>query len=442
MADQDMFGVKQTFGIFAPIMGLKKDFPVVLIQNVFTPDNKNILLKDGKIIRRKMREKDLLTAEEAKVQTPDGNPIIHYHRFVKRSTGAEYLLAFTKAHIYHWNSSNKAFDLKWTNHNITASTIAFNDNGASPDTITDTGNGFVTAGFVVGDKITITGDSDNNGDYTIAEVVGGTLTLIATDELTTEGLGDSVTIVANCENWEIANYNNKVIATNFLDKVLVWDTTGNFAALDTTNGIEYETTTYLTKAKHLAVYENYLILGYTYENDNYYPQRMRWNDIGNEAEWIAGTSGSTEVGKSDFITGFGKYQGLLIVFKDYSYYKYWLVATSLIFNGTFISMKIGCQCSGSIVNDNKGRLYWYASDGTFKEFAVGTISGPIQTDIVDKIYNTSVDFIKSAFIDETEEVCWSIPFDNALNNKLITFKEGKWLNLDLAIPAFGSYKEA
>jgi len=87
-----------------------------------------------------MREPTLLNAE-VKVQTPDENPIIHYHRFTKRSTGSEYLLVFTKAHIYHWNTATLAFDLKFT---------------CSED----------------------------------------------------------------CENWETVNYNDKVIATNYIDKVL------------------------------------------------------------------------------------------------------------------------------------------------------------------------------------------------------------------------------
>ena len=79
--------------------------------------------------------------------------------------------------------------------------------------------------------------------------------------------------------------------------------------------------------------------------------------------------------------------------------------------------------------------------------SVGTISQPIQTDIIDKIYQSSVDLIKSKFIDETEEVWWSIPFDNSLNNKVITLKEDVrgnriWGQVDLAIPAFGDYREA
>jgi len=434
---------KQSFGIFATIGGLKKDFPVVLISNVFTPDNSNILLKDGKIIRRKMREKNLIDGVGAKVRTTDENPIIHYHTFIKRSTGAQYLLGFTKAHIYCWDWDAKEWVLKWTNHNISVSTISFTHNAASADTINDSGNGFVTAGFVEGDKITVTGDSDNNGDYTIdAEVVAGVITLIASDTLTTEAAGDSVTIVANCENWETGSYNDKVIATNGIDFVLAWTTSGDFAALDTATGIEYETGKFLTKAKHLTIYESFLILGYTYENGNWYPQRFRWNAIGQETEWIAVNSGSTEVGKSDFIKGFGKYQGLLIVFKAESYYKYWLTAdTVLVFNGVFISMKIGCRCGKSIVNDSKGRLYWYASDGTFKEISTGTISQPIQTDIVDLIYQTSVEKMRSEFIDLTEEVCWAVPVGNVLNNKLLTFKEGKWGKVDMAIPAFGGYLE-
>jgi len=430
---------KITFAIFNIRNELIKNFPKILLSKVLLPDSENVLLKDGKIVRRKMREADLLD-----VQTPDGNAIICYHTFIKRSTGAQYLLAFTKAHIYHWNSPN--FDLKWTNHNIAVNTIAFNDNGANPDTITDSGSGFVTAGFVDGDKITISGSTSNDGDYTIDTVVAGTITLIATDELTTEIAGDNVTIVANCDNWEVVSYNDQIIATNGIDFVLTWDTTGVFEALDTVTGIEYDTGKYLTKCKHLKTYENYLILGYTYEDSKWYPQRMRWNAIGDEAEWITGTSGSTEVGKADFIKGFGLYRGYFIVFKEKSYFKYWLVASSYTFNGANISMTVGCQCSGSIVNDNKGRLYWYASDGTIKEMSVGTISQPIQTEIIDKIYQSSVDLIKSSFIDKTEETWWSIPFGNALNNKVVTLKEDEqgnriWGQLDLAIPAFGSYRE-
>lgn len=77
---------------------------------------------------------------------------------------------------------------------MTATTIAFVN--SNPDTITDSGNGFVTAGFKQGQSITITGSGSNDGTYTIAGVAAGTLTLIASDTLVNEIAGASVTIQA------------------------------------------------------------------------------------------------------------------------------------------------------------------------------------------------------------------------------------------------------
>jgi len=77
---------------------------------------------------------------------------------------------------------------------ITAATIAFVN--SNPDTITDSGNGFVTSGFQAGDVIAVINSSSNDGIYTIDTVVAGTITLIATDSLTVEALGANVTIAA------------------------------------------------------------------------------------------------------------------------------------------------------------------------------------------------------------------------------------------------------
>jgi hypothetical protein len=65
--------------------------------------------------------------------------------------------------------------------------LTFNDNGASPDTITRTSGSFVTALFFAGDRIKVSGTTSNNGNYTVATVAALTLTLIPSDSLTTEG---------------------------------------------------------------------------------------------------------------------------------------------------------------------------------------------------------------------------------------------------------------
>lgn len=74
----------------------------------------------------------------------------------------------------------------------TASTIAFVH--GNPARITDSGAGFITAGFTNGMKIKVTGSVSNNGTYTIASVAAGTLTLIPTDVLIDESAGSAFTI--------------------------------------------------------------------------------------------------------------------------------------------------------------------------------------------------------------------------------------------------------
>ena len=74
---------------------------------------------------------------------------------------------------------------------IRATTIAFVD--SNPDTITDSGNGFVTANMAVG-SITVAGSTNNDGTYEVTGVAAGTLTLAAGESLTAEAAGDNVTI--------------------------------------------------------------------------------------------------------------------------------------------------------------------------------------------------------------------------------------------------------
>lgn len=80
--------------------------------------------------------------------------------------------------------------------NITASTIAFVN--SNPDTITDSGNGFLTAGFRAGQKVKVSGaaNAGNNTTFTVRAVTAGTLTLISTDVVTVEAAGAAITITA------------------------------------------------------------------------------------------------------------------------------------------------------------------------------------------------------------------------------------------------------
>ena len=84
----------------------------------------------------------------------------------------------------------------WDNADITADTIAF-VSGTPNATITDSGNGFVAAGFKVGNFIKVSGSSSNNGYYTVVGVTVGTLTLATGETLVDESAGASITITSS-----------------------------------------------------------------------------------------------------------------------------------------------------------------------------------------------------------------------------------------------------
>lgn len=506
---------KDRYGIFSPVSGIQKDAPIIL---TLTPDNINVLLKDGKILRRKMREATFLDDDDNKVQTPDGNAIIHYHTFTKRSTGTEYQLVFTKAHIYHWNVTNKAFDLKFTCSADCENweSVSYNDKVIATNNV-DKVLVWDTTGLFVALDSTANGIEYSRGysnETEVDETSASGQTVLSVLATTGYGSGDlvivnrggdreeecvvdsvqsgvSLTMVGNLDYEHTANAKTTVDEdSSSLQKILKVTSTSGFAvdefvtidadgdraetrkiytiqeniSLTFTVDLSYTHTQaqgdevvgtlgqqddveeyeiyYLTKAKHLTVFENYLLIGNTYENAAYHYQRVRWSDIGDETNWLSGSSGSMEVGQQEKITGFGHYQGFLIIFKERSHFKVWLVGLPYVFNKLRLSKIIGCQCSHSIINDAKGRLYFYSSEATFKEVTLGTISDDIQTDIVGKIQPDYVHLIKSAFINETEEIMWSIPVESDRNNKVISFKEGKWLILGLSIAAFGEFREA
>lgn len=133
---------------------------------------------------------------------------------------------------------------------IVANTIAFVDGGVGSDTITDSGDGFVTAGFVVGDEITVSGTVSNDGTYTLTGVAAGTLT-VATDSLTDESTGTVFAIAAaqggslkdTMRNGRLVLYTGSQPATAddavTSPLVTITESSGDFTAGEEDNGLEF-----------------------------------------------------------------------------------------------------------------------------------------------------------------------------------------------------------
>ena len=433
-----MSGDKQLFGIFSPLLGEKQDFPTILLDKTVQIENENIIRKYGEVRRRQMREPDMLDSSDDKYQTPDTNPILHYHTFTKRTTGTQYVLAFTKAHIYLWNTATKVWDTKFVcSADCTEwDTVSYNDkviatNNVDMVLVWDTTGYFIPLQNTTAITITAATKADP------CAVTAGT------HGLTT---GDRVYIKSVVGMTEINNLQFVVTVVDVDNFTLGVDSSAytTYTSGGTVvefEGIEYSAATFLTKAKYVTTFENYLILGYTTEAGAAHPQRERWSDIGDETDWSSGDAGSSETEGSDFIKGFKIYNGQLLIFKEISVIRQWLVATSDVWNWVVLPGGIGLLSNHSIVETPDGRIYFLASDMTFREMETGEISQDI--DPIVKLIEPSSDYlVYGIYIDSTGEIWWSIPYDNALNNKVLTFKNRSWGELDLAIPAFGSYKEA
>lgn len=308
-------------------------------------------------------------------------PVIEYHRHIRQNTGTEHLLLGTKYHILLWLNSDKSMTVKWTT--------------VSP---------------------------------------------------------------ANVSRWEITDHLRNVVATNNSDFVLWWNVDSSvsnaFAALGNANGIDYEgTANRLTKCKHIFSYERYLILGYTTENAVVYPQKERWAGIGTGGATIDfDENGSSDAGAKEFTTtpgflmGFARHGDDLVIAKEDSMHRSWSLrgASDLVFEWEEYTLKVGCLSADSLVNDKAGRLYWMGSDLTIREI---NTPQPISTavDITVKGLNTAqAEFIQGTYIDEYEEIWWSLTSGGgSSNDTIVAFRpnSGRSFIYKFPVRAFGDFTQ-
>ncbi len=331
----------------------------------------------------------ITTVEAITTQGASGNvfvgatPVSEYHRHIRQGTGTEHLLLGTKYHILLWLQSNRSLTVK----------------------------------FTVGDA---------NGDP------------------------DAV------ERWEITDHLRNVVATNNSDYVLWWNvdnSVGNsFAVLDEADGIDYEGTGLrLTKAKHIVSYERYLILGYTTEAGTVYPQRERWASLatgGSSIDFDENSSG--DAGAKDFTTspgflmGFAQHGDDLVISKQDSMHRSWLVTSDTVFEWEEYVLKVGNLSADGLINDKAGRLYWIGSDLTIREI---NTPQPISTavDITVKGLNTAQsEFIQSGYIDEFEEIWWSLSSAGSdTNDTIVSFHpdSGRSFIYKIPVRAFGDFTQ-
>ena len=378
-----MFEDLKPFGIFSPVMGTKKDIPSILLSKVFTPDNDKVVLIDGEIHRRKMRDyyfKDGGTP----VQAPDGHPILLMTNYIKESINTQYFLIFTKEHIYCWNPSTSAFDLKYT---LTSDTDDWHIAFFNDQIIATPGNDYVLVWDGTGNFTPL------NYQYGIIVGYTGTKTTVDDDSAS----GQKVLKVASTSDFSegdvvIINKDGEREEKGKIDSISAGVSITLLDNLQYTHSgadaDEVELCSVCTKAKYVSEYERFLLLGFPYIDGKWYPVGILSSAFGNENNFATSNSGYYQAGEGGKITGFGELQGVKYVFKENSRVRMWLVASADVFNFQELKDSFGTKASHSIINDDKGNLYYLASDGTIKMEGTGTISKAIQTEILNPVSYT------------------------------------------------------
>jgi hypothetical protein len=311
---------------------------------------------------------DPLSADFLKVQTPDGFEVIKSDRFIT-SDESERLVAFTKTHIYFWDSILTIWDLIYT--------------------------------------------SSGETDY-----------------------------------WDSDEYGDYLVATNNLDRPIKWDgsTSTTFESMDTS----YVSGSYIEKAKFIRAYRNYIFLGnLTLTDSTELQDSVVTSNIGEgvDSEGFRQDAGKdagfyTVDGRGDISGGFSEWQGYLIIFKRESARKFWFVGGDIPFAQDNMLSDTGCSAPGSVINDRRGNLFFYASDKALHEITLGRIDKGLN--ITTQNFNPELNIlIRSTFIEEYNEIWWAVPqnANSTANDAVIVFKEpGKWEIHDIPVVTFGRYR--
>jgi hypothetical protein len=455
------------FGIYSPVLGLRKDFPSVLLDKAFTPDAENIRYWHGEIQTAKLRRKMFMRQSFACSPSLD---IIYVSGDITPSIpdGSDIVL-FDVGNGYH--------------DTYTAIDVAY-DSNTDRTVLTATGGQIFCypqpasgGGFEPGPRVALYTDGletdPNEAAFMHVPVPDAGPVLRFFDLLDDEStlylfaftptsiyLWNTVTTAwitaftgKETDHWSATSFNGRLIATNNQDAPVVWDGTvaeSSFSTLST--AIDNESTpTTVSRAKFVTTFESHVVFGnYSLSSGENFYNGLIWSNLDDHEDWrqdVEGTdAGAAYVDGNGVIDGgFGQKGDILYVFKDKSIRLFWYTGTELIFNSRGYNVGIGSVSPDSIINDADGNLYFYASDMTFREVDSGIISRPLGDDLRNLVQDKTLQKgIRSVFIAEYGEIWWAVPYgaDADSNNVVFCYKQGIWSRLDLAVSAFGHYRES
>jgi len=450
------------FGAYSTVMGLRKDWPSVLLEKAFTPDCENIQFWNGEIRTAKMRRRHL-TRQFFACTESGGDLLVTGDKTTAIPDGSD-VLAFTdSASTIHENVS-VAYD--GTNTTISASgeTLSGSYVALYTDNLeTDpTADNFLQVPVPDGYEIIHYEDllSDSNEIYLFAFTKRH---IYLWRTATTDWL-EVYEASADIEHWSSVSFNGYIVVTNNIDVPLVWtgaqaaDSFQGLGGVDVVSGADLgpeivDGGARITRAKFVTSFEGHVIFAnYSLSDGNDYYNGIIWSDLDDHTYWrqddnpsrarTPDTGAAYVEGDGVIDGGFGRKRDMLYVFKDRSIRVFWYTGSDIIFSNRPYQTAIGCVCPDSIINDADGNLYFYGSDMQFREVDLGIISNALGDDVRNIVQTKEVlSKLRGTYIAEYAELWWSVPLGVATqNNVTFCFKSGVWYKRNLAASAFGQYR--
>lgn len=417
------------FGILSPDIGLKEDFPSILLKDAAITDGENFMFQEGAIQRFRLRDKLFSPL------LPDR--ILKYHLYEQRAGGSNwFLMCLTKSDICYWDNANTRYAFLTQQYATGTASFVLND-----ATVTFAG-GADTANLKAGDYITIgTTYSSDDTWYEILSITDGTHVELTADyaEANSGAVAYKARVTyagADTDYWSCVTFENEFFATNNgVDLIQRW--TGSSLCVNISN--------LAVKYRYLYVFERHLLC----LNDvtNTLPQKGQGSDLGDASDWSTGDATTFNLDTDYPIVGSGIVKGFWIILTEKDIYTLWYAGGTLIYNNERVERGIGCKAPHSIIERDDG-LYFYASDSKFRFF-----TGFSWDSISDNLAPTTLSFhptyeplIQGIFVEEYNQLLWACPSSESTGylDRLLAYDMdakgiNQWAKCDVDVSCLGTY---
>ena len=426
----------KNFGIFAPVLGLRKDIPSILLKTAYTPKCKDVIWQDGEVHRIRKR---LL---EFEYQFPD--KILNLEYYHQDSIDQSWFLIFTKRDIAYRDIVNNRFVFINKIYNAGTITISSTPTPGTGDLkeVIGSGTEFKT-NLKPGDFLKIGAGGIHSGStwYEIDSIESETILYLKTEA---EECSNSAYVVRKTFSgndfcyWSVITFHEKLLATNHgMDNIVIWTGSEQVSDLDCPH-----------KTRFLYSYNERVLLVKTVEG-NECPFRIRWSGLGDETDWdeVESDSGAMEVTEGrGVLQGCATYKGNLLILKNEGIIRAWNVEGEAVFNKNLLIDNVGTNAPNSIIEMEEG-TYFYCPDNTFRYFdglSAGIISGGISP-VIENINPNFSQYIQATLVKELNQILWAIPSGSAeVNNKVLIydldFERNNWGIAEMEIAALGYYE--